>query len=200
MAIVDTLPRVAALKVKGRDRDAENQELVKKLGDGGERLRTVKSMMKKALQQEGGRDTSAQLFVALARALGLGARLVVSLQAVPWRAEKVTTPAKGKNAARGNVKTKATDGEDDEDDFEEVIVPPSGTSITPARGTKRKADGSVTGSGGTASGASTPAPQPIPNPPPRQPLYRLRKPKPQRLGTSKPAKKKKTGKFPPPIK
>lgn len=199
MAIVDTLPRVAALKAKGGNIEAENAELVKKLGDGGERLRTVKSLMKKALQQEGGRDTSAQLFVALCRALGLGARLVVSLQAVPWRAEKVSTPAKGKNSARGKGKGKeaatptANAGDEDEDEFEEVVVPPAGEPITPARGTKRRADDSVTESGGTASGASTPAQKPIPNPPPRQPLYRLRKPKPQKLGTAKPAKKKKTG-------
>jgi xeroderma pigmentosum group C-complementing protein len=202
MAIVDTLPRVAALKSKGGDVDAENAELVKKLGDGGDRLRTVKSLMKKALQQEGGRDTSAQLFVALCRALGLGARLVVSLQAVPWRAEKVSTPAKGKNSARGKGKGKEPEtpttnpGDEDEDEFEEVIVPPPGEPVTPARGTKRRADGSVTASGGTASGASTPAQKPIPNPPPRQPLYRLRKPKPQKLGTAKPTKKKKTGKCP----
>ncbi|KAI5996749.1 hypothetical protein EDC04DRAFT_2872333 [Pisolithus marmoratus] len=50
-----------------------------------ERIRNVNSLMKHALMQCGSRDTGAQLFTALCRALDIPARLVVSLQSVPWR-------------------------------------------------------------------------------------------------------------------
>lgn len=53
--------------------------------EGTERVRSVNSLMKRALMQSGSRDTSAQLFTALCRALDIPARLVVSLQSVPWR-------------------------------------------------------------------------------------------------------------------
>ena len=76
------------------------EKFVEALGPGGERIRTVNSMMKKALQGKGGRDTSAQLFVSLCRSLGLGARMVVSLQPVQWRADKHPTKSnKSKKAA-----------------------------------------------------------------------------------------------------
>ncbi|KAI5991130.1 hypothetical protein EDD15DRAFT_2369017 [Pisolithus albus] len=53
--------------------------------DGTERIRSVNSLMKHALIHRGSGDTSAQLFTALCRALDIPARLVVSLQSVPWR-------------------------------------------------------------------------------------------------------------------
>lgn len=63
-----------------------------KLGDkkseeiwGGELIRTGKSLQKRALIQRGSRDVSAQLFVGVCRSLGLGTRLIVSLQGVGWR-------------------------------------------------------------------------------------------------------------------
>ncbi|KAL7412810.1 hypothetical protein BDY24DRAFT_362949 [Mrakia frigida] len=52
---------------------------------GGELIRTEKSLQKRALVMRGSRDVGAQLFVAAARSLGLGVRLVVSLQSVGWR-------------------------------------------------------------------------------------------------------------------
>ncbi|KAJ7728837.1 hypothetical protein DFH07DRAFT_757131 [Mycena maculata] len=55
------------------------------LDDEGEVIRSPKSLMKHALMQKGSRDTSAQLFTALCRGLGIPARLVVSLQSVPWK-------------------------------------------------------------------------------------------------------------------
>ena len=54
-------------------------------GDEIETIRSPKSLMKHALMQNGSRDTSAQLFTALCRGLGIPARLVVSLQSVPWQ-------------------------------------------------------------------------------------------------------------------
>ncbi|KAJ7256831.1 hypothetical protein B0H12DRAFT_1202006 [Mycena haematopus] len=55
------------------------------LGDKGELIKGPKSLMKHALMQKGSRDISAQLFTALCRGLGIPARLVVSLQSVPWQ-------------------------------------------------------------------------------------------------------------------
>jgi xeroderma pigmentosum group C-complementing protein len=86
---------------------------------GGERLRSINSMMKKALQQEGSRDVSAQLFLSLARACGLGARLVASLQPVPWRAEKAAPKPKRTRAARQGMGTEPFSGEDE---LEEVPI------------------------------------------------------------------------------
>lgn len=101
MDIVDSLPRLVQAdtgKGKGKQRasddageDPAHEAFITALGQGGERIRTVKSLMKKALQGAGGRDTSAQLFVALCRSMGLGARLVVSLQPVQWKSEKQPT-------------------------------------------------------------------------------------------------------------
>ena len=56
------------------------------IGDEVETIRSEKSLMKHALMASGSRDTSAQLFTALCRALGIPARLVVSIQSVPWQA------------------------------------------------------------------------------------------------------------------
>ncbi|KAG2121095.1 Rad4-domain-containing protein [Suillus clintonianus] len=53
--------------------------------DDGERIRSPNSLMKHALMQSGSRDTSAQLFTALCRALDIPARLVTSLQSIPWQ-------------------------------------------------------------------------------------------------------------------
>ncbi|KAJ6583977.1 hypothetical protein DFH09DRAFT_1260163 [Mycena vulgaris] len=55
------------------------------LNDEGELIRSPNSLMKHVLMQKGSRDTSAQLFTALCRGLGIPARLVVSLQSVPWQ-------------------------------------------------------------------------------------------------------------------
>lgn len=172
MEIVERLPRLvqnAGLQIvvdgeeknldtalkEGRMRAVENldQEVVEEfqaaLGPGGERIRTVNSFMKKVLQARGGRDTSAQLFVALCRSLGLGARLVVSLQPIQWKADKQPTPkssssrkpaaqdegssaakqtkgsarGKGKQTRRkGKMPEKTASEEEEEDEMEEVQV------------------------------------------------------------------------------
>ncbi|KDQ20907.1 hypothetical protein BOTBODRAFT_124782 [Botryobasidium botryosum FD-172 SS1] len=68
-------------KGKGKSQD------IPLVGDDGEgdKLRSVKSLMKHALLMSGSRDTSALLFTALCRALGIPTRLVASLQAVGWK-------------------------------------------------------------------------------------------------------------------
>ncbi|KAL1760246.1 hypothetical protein FB107DRAFT_287083 [Schizophyllum commune] len=84
------------------------------LDDEGETIRSPKSLMKHVLMHSGSRDMSAQLFTALCRALGLPARLVVSIQSVPWQTKDTSSgsPAK-KKQSKGKGKQKATEYEDD---------------------------------------------------------------------------------------
>lgn len=136
--LVDQVPRLTksdfvggTFSIKGKEKAIMDETKMEMFSHdaGAERLRSINSLMKKALQQEGSRDISAQLFVSLARACGLGTRLVVSLQAVPWRAEK-QTPKKKPGAGRGG-RTKASrqgngppsDEDDDSDEMEEVPIP-----------------------------------------------------------------------------
>ncbi|EKC98024.1 hypothetical protein A1Q2_07686 [Trichosporon asahii var. asahii CBS 8904] len=193
--VIDTLPKLTkrdfqsgtfagqstlGKKGKGKKKDEEVDPIIDALTQeyGGERVRSVNSLMKKALQQEGSRDMSAQLFVALARACGLGARLVVSLQPVPWRAEKVVQKKKSKTGAGKGGRSLASrqgngsEASEDEDEFEEVPIPSAGSS---SKRQKR------TFGGGQRRAAN-------PND-----LYRLRpqRPAPQKLGTSKSKKKTK---------
>ena len=98
----------------------------------GEVIRGPKSLMKHALKRRGSRDISSQLFTALCRALGIPARLVVSLQSVPWQAH-VGKPKstgkkpsrKGKGKADINSDSEAEESMDAEldDDMEEVSIP-----------------------------------------------------------------------------
>ena len=53
-------------------------------------IRSSKSLQKRVLKFSGSRDLSSQLFTALCRALNVPARLVVSLQAVPYRQQSTT--------------------------------------------------------------------------------------------------------------
>ncbi|KIJ64619.1 hypothetical protein HYDPIDRAFT_90094 [Hydnomerulius pinastri MD-312] len=97
--------------------------------DGSERIRSVNSLMKHALMQTGSRDISAQLFTALCRALDIPARLVVSLQSVPWQS-RVGEPTVKKDGSKGKAKAPQTsvDNQDvpevnDESEMEEVDIP-----------------------------------------------------------------------------
>ncbi|KAG6898421.1 hypothetical protein C0992_004132 [Termitomyces sp. T32_za158] len=97
--------------------DVEDIEDV--LGEESENIRSSKSLMKHALMASGSRDVSAQLFTALCRALGIPARLVASLQSVPWQTHvgkpKPTYPRKPKKD-KGKGKAKATEDGDENDD------------------------------------------------------------------------------------
>lgn len=105
--------------------------------DDGELIKNEKSLMKYALMRKGSRDTSAQLFTSLCRALGLPARLVVSLQSVPWQASvgkpKTTTKDsdnKGKGrtpvvseAGAGSSSSVEEQSDEGASDMEEVTIP-----------------------------------------------------------------------------
>lgn len=198
--VVDKLPRLTKADFlpegsafgKGQDKERERAKdaLLEQIsiGAGGERLRTVNSLMKKALQQEGSRDVSAILFVALARAIGLGTRLVVSLQAVPWRAEKVVAKKKpgagrgGKSLASRQGEGPASDDES-EDELEEVPIP----APEDGEGGPGAVIGKLKKRNTTRAGGKRRLQDPAD-------LYRLRKPKPapQTLA-SKPKLKSKLG-------
>lgn len=157
-------------------------------GSGSEKLRSANSLMKKVLQQEGSRDVSAQLFVALARSCGLGARLVVSLQPVPWRAEKVVPKPKKSGAGRNgkSLASRQGDGapsdEQSEEELEEVPIPdPNNSDGAPgAVMTKMRKRGDVRAGGKRRM--QDPAD-----------MYRLKKPAAPKLGTTPKPKKRKEG-------
>ncbi|KIY62810.1 Rad4-domain-containing protein, partial [Cylindrobasidium torrendii FP15055 ss-10] len=75
------------------------------LDDEGEIIRAPKSLMKHALMQSGCRDTGAQLFTALCRALDLPTRLIASIQSVPWKVnvDKPKAPSKPKKKTDSDV-------------------------------------------------------------------------------------------------
>lgn len=87
----------------------------------GEVIRSSKSLMKRALIRQGSKDVSAQLFTALCRALGIPARLVVSLQSVPWQANV----GRYKHPGRGQLWQRK--GEEEEDDS---IISDEGNVVT----------------------------------------------------------------------
>ncbi|KIO32977.1 hypothetical protein M407DRAFT_18133 [Tulasnella calospora MUT 4182] len=136
--------------------------------DRGEIMRSSKSLMKHALMMRGSKDTSAQLFCALCRTLGIPTRLVVSLQSVPWKTTVGKPPAPSKkkkaNDPKGKGKEVAVEeaGTDDDDDMEEIVAPPSvsvsnGQPPTPSppRG-KALGAGKFPGAGSTLSGKPHP--------------------------------------------
>ncbi|KAF9560913.1 Rad4-domain-containing protein [Agrocybe pediades] len=76
-------------------------------------IRSEKSLMKHTLMASGSRDVSAQLFTALCRGLGIPARLVVSIQSVPWQASvgkpKANHPKKPKLKGKEYVEPEGDD-------------------------------------------------------------------------------------------
>lgn len=105
----------------------ENYQLAYASLEGHEIIKTPKSLMKHALMRSGSCDVSAQLFTALCRALDIPARLVVSIQSVPWHAKPKRTEKR-----RSKPDTPA----DSDADMEEVIVP----AVRDAKGKGRAID------------------------------------------------------------
>ena len=79
-----------------------------------EPIRSPNSLMKHALMRSGSRDISAQLFTALCRGLGIPARLVVSLQSVPWQAGVGKPKPKYERKSKGKGKERALETGDEE--------------------------------------------------------------------------------------
>ncbi|KIK69809.1 hypothetical protein GYMLUDRAFT_34213 [Collybiopsis luxurians FD-317 M1] len=161
--------------------DSNDLDLLEDILDNSlEPIKSPKSLMKHALMQSGSRDTSAQLFTALCRALGIPARLVASLQSVPWKASVGRDPKKSKTSV-GKGKGKEKEKEEEEPaDLIPTIFPSSSTSkgafsdagegqrldgapvpkremAKPAvKLRKSKAKGNVLGGAGTGSSSSKP--------------------------------------------
>jgi xeroderma pigmentosum group C-complementing protein len=134
------------------------QELIRN-GDGmedveaDEIIRSSKSLMKHALMKCGSRDVSAQLFTALCRALGIPARLVVSLQSVPWQSRLGKTKASGtrkKEEVNGTVDDLTMDK--NSDDAEDIDFPRLSAA---AKGKGKATEESFVGDGYRLDGMST---------------------------------------------
>jgi len=128
----------------------ENYQLAYASFEGHEIIKSPKSLMKHTLMRSGSRDVSAQLFTALCRGLGIPARLVVSLQSVPWQANA------GKPKQTGKKKSKPDTPVDSDEDMEEVIVP----AVRDIKGKRRAVDldgGYGVSDGSRSSAAGSPS-------------------------------------------
>jgi xeroderma pigmentosum group C-complementing protein len=152
--------------------------------DDGEIIRSPKSLMKHALMQSGSRDTSAQLFTALCRGLGIPARLVVSLQSVPWQAgvgkPKPTYINRKKKAKAKEEVQEPEDGagedQSDEGDLEEVDIPGSDpVSGSDVKGKKKEK--AFTGVGQRLDGKPIPKSEKAKGKEKAKPVIKLRKAK-----------------------
>lgn len=117
---------------------------------GHEIVKSSKSLMKHALMRSGSRDVSAQLFTALCRALDIPARLVVSIQSVPWQMNA------GKPKRNEKKRSKPDTPADSDLDMEEVVVP----AARDIKGKGRAIDsggGYVTSDGNKSSAVGSPS-------------------------------------------
>jgi len=150
--------------------ELDDETLEEMLGYEVERVRGPKSLMKHALNRSGSRDVSAQLFTSACRALGLPARLVVSLQSVPWQ------PSVGKpkpNYARKDPKGKGKE--------KGVVDEEEGGGSSSAAGSGRRLDGKPVAMSEKAKGKQK-----------AEPVITLRKQKPKghKLGDPSPSTSK----------
>ncbi|KAH8104624.1 Rad4-domain-containing protein [Cristinia sonorae] len=159
-------------KSKAQDSDPDDEDL--------EIIRSEKSLMKHALMKSGSRDTCAQLFTALCRALGIPSRLVVSLQSVPWQAGVGKPKKTYKKKPKGKGKEKVVDddeGEDDDMEMEEVSIPDSPLPTTNGKGKGK----TFPGSGHRLDGTPNASGSVIRKTPP---VVKLRKSRGQKLGSA----------------
>ena len=161
----------------------------------GEQIRTPNSLMKHALMRSGSRDTSAQLFTALCRGLGIPARLVVSLQSVPWQAgvgkprptyERGKRKMKAKAKAKEEVHEPQDEAEADESDLQEDDIPASvfasaSASTSPseveAKGKGKEKQKVFTGVGQRLDGGAVPKSDKAKGKEKAKPVIKLRKTK-----------------------
>jgi xeroderma pigmentosum group C-complementing protein len=111
----------------------------------GEIIRSCKSLQKHVLLRRGSRDVSAQLFTALCRALSVPARLVISVQSVPWKASIGKQKPSYRSKKKGKQKAEEPDNAE-HDDTEEVVIP---TTLPDLKG---KGKASFPGYGQTLNG------------------------------------------------
>ena len=119
------------------------------LDEEGETIRSPKSLMKHALMRCGSRDTSAQLFTALCRALSIPARLVASLQSVPWQSSvgKPRPKYQGKTKGKAKQDEQGTNSENS-DNMEEVDIPATRSTPIPSSKGKERLESDLFPGGG----------------------------------------------------
>ena len=160
--------RTKDVKGKGRAKDLESDG--EDSDNEGELIKNEKSLMKHALMRRGSRDVSAQLFTSLCRALGIPARLVVSLQSVPWQANvgKPKTATKKKPKTESNSREQPPDK--DESEMEEVEIASKGSNFP--------------GNGQSLSGRATPSDNKGKGKQKAPPVINLRKSRGRKLGST----------------
>lgn len=153
--------------------------LLDTLDDEGERIRSPKSLMKHALMRSGSRDTSAQLFTALCRGLGIPARLIVSLQSVPWQAGIGKPKPKYEKKTKGKKGKEKAESVAEEDEMEEIDIPETPSTPGSRLDTKDKGKAKVfLGEGQRLDGeSSTPKSDKAKGKEKAKPIIRLRKTK-----------------------
>jgi len=153
--------KLAALSLLSQDSPdgvLDLEDVQDMFGGDPEIIRSPKSLMKHALMRSGSRDTSAQLFTALCRGLGIPARLVVSLQSVPWQTH-VGKPKPVYERKRKGKKAKGTveeslEGQSNADESMEEVDIPDGASTPDTKGKGKATD--FTGEGQRLDGLSIP--------------------------------------------
>jgi xeroderma pigmentosum group C-complementing protein len=150
----------------GPNDDIETGVLPDILDTDHEPIKSPKSLMKHAIQAYGSRDTSAQLFTALCRALGVPTRLVVSLQSVPWQAAVGKPKPKYTKSKKSKGKQKAAENaiSEAEDDMEEVNISRASSSAPGSAngafsGEGHRLDGSPVGKSDKAKGKEKAKPE-----------------------------------------
>ncbi|KAG5646006.1 hypothetical protein DXG03_004608 [Asterophora parasitica] len=127
------------------------------LDDDPELIRSPKSLMKHVLMRNGSRDTSAQLYTALCRGMGIPARLVVSIQSVPWQTNvgKPKPTHSRKPAVKGKRKGKAKESVEDTGEVSEDVsdIASSSRSASEAPGRWKGKDKAFAGEGQRLDGA-----------------------------------------------
>ncbi|KAF8526095.1 hypothetical protein JB92DRAFT_2873311 [Gautieria morchelliformis] len=123
-AFFEVRPRGSG-EVRSRTFDEVAAELLQKRRSDhkeGEIIRSCKSLQKHVLLRHGSRDVSAQLFTALCRALSVPARLVVSVQSVPWKASIGKQKPSYRSKKRGKQKAEEPDNTE-HGDMAEMDIP-----------------------------------------------------------------------------
>ncbi|KAG1728498.1 Rad4-domain-containing protein [Suillus paluster] len=140
-----------------------------KESDDVERIRSPNSLMKHALMQSGSRDTSAQLFTALCRALEIPARLVVSLQSIPWQS------GVGKSRFKTSVKDRPPPGQKGKQRARDSDVLSQDSDFEGAKTTDPQPQAEMEANLGDPSSGGTPARSQMKGKGKARPVIRLRK-------------------------
>ncbi|KAF5377814.1 hypothetical protein D9615_006671 [Tricholomella constricta] len=182
----DVQARLAKLGPPSTDPEAvlDIEDIEDLLDEDPELIRSPKSLMKHVLMQNGSRDTSAQLFTALCRGLGIPARLVVSIQSVPWQTnvgKPKPTYARKPKGVKGKEKAKEPETgagdarEQVSEDVSNIASASQSGSEAPGKGNGK--EDIFTGEGQRLDGAPVPKSEKAKGKEKAKPIIKLRKTK-----------------------